>query len=155
MQNKRLRKIKHLTTTAKVPHQYEYSHDRLGFNYRLPNLNAALGVGQMSQLQEILNSKKILTEKYKEIFEGSEYSLFDLNKHCQSNNWLNTILCKDVDARNNFIRIAIKNNILVRPAWSLLSEQKMYSNCHSDGLKFSKIAADLIVNLPSSMNLPD
>ena len=148
-------KIKHLTTTAKVPHQYEYSHDRLGFNYRLPNLNAALGVGQMYQLQEILNSKKKLAEKYQEIFNGSDYTLFDLNKHCQSNNWLNTIICKDVDARNNFIRIAIKNNILVRPAWNLLSEQKMYLNCHSDGLKFSKIAADLIVNLPSSMNLPD
>ena len=76
-------------------------HTMTGFNYR-PNLNAALGVGQMSQLQEILNSKKILTEKYKEIFEG-EYSLFDLNKHCNQITCLNTILCKDVDARNNFI----------------------------------------------------
>ena len=80
----------------------------------------------MSQLQEILNSKKILTEKYKKIFEGSEYSLFDLNKHCQSNNWLNTILCKDVDARNNFIRIAIKNNILVRPAWVIKRAKNVF-----------------------------
>jgi perosamine synthetase len=142
---------KHLTTTAKVPHQYEFVHDRMGYNYRLPNLNAALGCAQMEQLPRMLAAKKQLTEKYQELFSAMGISMPQVLPGCVANNWLNAIILRDLDERNCFLQHTNACGVMTRPIWRLMSELPMYKDCQHDGLENSRWLEERVVNVPSSV----
>jgi perosamine synthetase len=161
-------KAKHLTTQAKVPHPWEFVHDEIGYNYRMPNINAALGLAQLEQLPQFLESKRIIAQKYAHFFsachpepaypvgrpvEESSLSYFTEPKYAKSNFWLNTILLNNKAERNLFLKFTNKNGIMTRPAWTLMNKLNMFKNCISGDLTNANWLADRIVNIPSSVTL--
>ena len=151
--NKTLAKrAKHLTTTAKVAHPYEYNHDEIGYNYRMPNINAALLVAQLEQLDDFLKSKRELAHIYAEFFDkidDIEFIKEPINS--KSNYWLQSILLKDKDAREEFLSFANENGVMSRPIWKLMSGLKMYKKCQRGSLKNSKYLEQRVINIPSSV----
>lgn len=143
--------IKYLTTTAKKLHPYEYFHTELGFNYRMPNLNAALGVAQMEILEDILIKKKEVANLYKDYFSGSSIKFFEAIEGATANNWLNAIVLDNREGRDEFLIKTNENGVMTRPIWSLLSDLPMYQKCQNDGLKNSRWLAERVVNIPSSV----
>lgn len=141
--------MKHITTTAKRPHPYEFYHDKVAYNLRLTNLACALGVAQMEQIDKFLKIKQTVANKYAEFF-GDEFIAYP--KHCDRNNWLNAFIAKDKNQRDDILKQAIEQNINLRPIWTLMSDLPMYKNCQHDGLANSKYLADRVINLPSSAN---
>lgn len=141
---------KHVTTTAKVPHPYEFYHDQPGFNYRMPNLNAALGCAQMQRLPLFLQQKRELACKYREFFRGSNYEFIDEPSHGRSNFWLNAILCEDKNARNALLEEQNSSGIMCRPIWQLMHRLPMFENCLKGNLPISEYVESRLVNLPSS-----
>ncbi len=144
-------RLKHLTTTAKRPHSFEYYHQEIGFNYRMPNINASIGVAQMEQLQLILKEKEKVAESYTEFFKDMPCRLVRPIVGTKANNWLNAIILNDRSERDNFLKDTNTNGIMTRPIWDLMSELPMYVNCENDGLVNSKWLVDRIVNIPSSV----
>ncbi len=146
-------RAKHLTTTAKLPHKWEYFHDQVGYNYRLPNINAALGCAQMEKLPEILADKQRLAESYREFFNEIEIPFIFAPENCHSNYWLNTILLKDRAQRDEFLEYANAKGVMARAMWTLLSKLPMYEHCQSDGLKTAQNLEDRLVNIPSGARI--
>ena len=144
-------RIKHLTTTAKRPHQYEYYHDEIGFNYRMPNVNAAIGVAQMENFTEILMAKEKLAKIYSDFFAESTIKFACPIDEAKTNYWLNAIILNNRVDRDNFLKITNDNNIMTRPIWNLISDLPMYVNCEHDGLVNSKWLVDRVINIPSSV----
>ena len=142
--------VKHLTTTAKVAHPYEFFHDCAGFNYRMPNLNAALGVGQLEVLNSYLLKKRNLAMHYKAFFEGSDYSFFDEPINTQSNFWLNTVVCPNLDARNEFIHKANTMGIMMRPIWKPMHKLPVFKDSPRGDLSNTEWFEARVVNIPSS-----
>ncbi len=143
---------KHLTTTAKVPHPYEYVHDMIGYNYRLTNLAAALGVAQMEQLDKFVKQKRVLAEKYKYFFRGFDSVQFFVEpENTQSNYWLNVVLLKDREHRDKFLKSTNNMGIMTRPVWELMNRLVMFNECQADDLSNAEWLADRIVNIPSSV----
>lgn len=143
-------KAKHLTTTAKLPHPWEFNHDTVGYNYRLPNLNAALGVAQMQQLPKFLRNKRKLAKQYSEFFEGSEINFKKEPTGSQSNYWLNSIEFSDRKKRDDFLEFSNNHGIMTRCLWTPMHRLSMYRECQKDGLQNTDWLFDRIVNLPSS-----
>lgn len=143
------RKAKHITTTAKVPHKWEFIHDTVGYNYRLTNVNAALGVAQMEYLDTIVKNKRETAELYKTFFLNRELSFFEEPKDSKANYWLNVIKLKDRDQRDLFLDYSNQNGVMTRPIWRLMNKLDMYKNCQSDSLDNSKTLEDIVVNIPS------
>ena len=143
-------RAKHLTTTAKQPHPYEYIHDEVGFNYRLPNLNAALGCAQLEQLEDFIESKRSLAVKYQEVLAGSNFDFVSEPKDCRSNYWLNAVICEDKKHRNSLLEHTNKNGVMTRPIWALMNHLSMYENCRCGDLSMSYWLEQRVVNLPSS-----
>lgn len=141
---------KHITTTAKEPHPYEFFHDEVGFNYRLPNLNAALGCAQMEQLDQKLELKRQLANLYKGFFAGSAYAFVEEPNYAKSNYWLNAIICKDLDARNELLKITNEAGVMTRPVWQLMHRLPMYKSALRGTLLNSEWAEQRLVNIPSS-----
>ena len=153
--NEELAKLaKHLTTQAKVPHAWEFVHDHIGYNYRLTNVNAALGCAQMEQLDYLLGLKRQLANQYREFFSGSDLEFFTEPEHCRSNYWLNTLLTKDRTQRDELLEYTNKNGVMTRPVWELMNRLPMFTHCQTDGLVNSAWLADRIVNIPSSAIIP-
>jgi perosamine synthetase len=146
-------KAKHLTTTAKIPHKWDFNHDMIGYNYRMPNLNAALLIAQMERLNTFLKDKRKLANQYDKFFKNTDYFFFKEPKDCASNYWLNTILVNNKKQRDDFLNFTNKNNIMTRPAWKLMNELKMFKNCQNSDLKNAKYLEERIVNIPSSVRL--
>ncbi len=149
------RRAKHVTTTAKVPHRWEYVHDELGFNYRMPNLNAALGCAQMEQLEEKLRSKRKVAAAYGEFFTRPEwteagYRFIGERESTQANYWLNTLLCPDREARDNLLEQTNSNGVMTRPAWELMYRLPEYRDSLNSGCPVAEDLAARLVNLPSS-----
>lgn len=144
------KRTKHVTTTAKVPHSYEFYHDEPGFNYRLPNLNAALGCAQMQQLPQFLEQKRQLAASYREFFQGTAFTFVDEPAHGQSNFWLNAILCEDRRARNELLETQNAAGIMCRPIWQLMHRLPMFSNSPRGTLTVSEDIEARLVNIPSS-----
>ena len=143
---------KHITTQAKVPHRWEFVHDHIGYNYRMPNINAALGCAQMEQLEEYLTNKRETAERYKLFFaESDEIDFFSEPKNSQSNYWLNAVLLKDKKAQQDFLQYTNDHSVMTRPIWELMNRLPMFSNCQTDGLTNTLWFADRVVNLPSSV----
>lgn len=143
------RRAKHITTTAKVPHKWEFIHDTVGYNYRLTNVNAALGVAQMEYLDTIVKNKRETAELYKTFFLNREISFFEEPKNSKANYWLNVIRLKDRDQRDLFLDYSNQNGVMTRPIWRLMNKLDMYKNCQSDSLDNSKTLEDIVVNIPS------
>lgn len=151
------RRAKHITTTAKQPHPYEYIHDEVGYNYRLPNLNAALGCAQLEQLERFVAAKRKLAAAYATALQGSDLSFFTEPEHCRSNYWLNAVICEDSKARDALLKETNESGVMTRPIWQLMNQLPMYSGCLRGDLTNSEWLAERIVNLPSSVvsELPD
>ena len=148
-------RLKHLTTTAKQSHPYEYFHTELGFNYRMPNVNAALGVAQITHFDEIISKKKQVALKYREFFKHTGIKFIEPIAGATSNHWLNAIVLNDNRERDNFLRITNERGIMTRPIWKLLNELPIYVSCEHDGLQNSKWLAERVVNIPSSVQRLD
>jgi perosamine synthetase len=144
------KKAKHLCTTAKVSHKWEYTHDSVGYNYRMPNLNAALLIAQLENLDLFLFNKRELATKYISFFNNSVHKFVEDPQDCHSNYWLNTIILENKHQRDFFLNELNSNGIMSRPAWTLMNKLPMFNNAQSDGISNSKWLEDRIVNLPSS-----
>ena len=146
-------KVKHLTLNAKVPHNYEYYHDELGFNFRMPNINAALGCGQLEYLDKIILEKRNLARLYKEFFKSSELSFITEPDYATSNYWLNAVVAPSKEARDAYINALSDKGIMTRPVWRLMNTLPMFSNCLKGDLTRSEYLQNKIINIPSTPNL--
>ena len=152
--DKELAKIaKHITTTAKIPHPYEYVHDEIGYNYRLPNLNAALLVAQMEKLDFFLKSKRELATIYKNFFLNSDIRFIEEPMKSTSNYWLQSIILKDKKQRNEFLEFTNKEGVMTRPIWRLMNQLEMFKDCQKDDLSNAHYLEERVVNIPSSVRL--
>jgi perosamine synthetase len=147
------KKAKHLTTTAKLPHKWDFYHNMIGYNYRMPNINAALLVAQLEKLNYFLKNKRELAKKYQIFFKDADIDFFEEPKHCKSNYWLNVIILKNKSIRDQFLKKTNSNGIMTRPAWILMNKLPMFKNTQSDNLKNAKWLCDRVVNIPSSVTL--
>ena len=148
------KRAKHLTTTAKIPHPFEYVHDEIGYNYRMPNLNAALLVAQLEQLDKFLKNKKELALKYDKFFKNIDgIDFINQPENSSSNYWLQAVILKNVKTRDEFLKFTNKNGVMTRPIWKLMNELEMFKDCQSSDLTNSKICEERIVNIPSSVIL--
>ena len=145
------RHAKHLTTTAKIPHPYEFVHDEVGYNYRLPNLNAALGCAQMERLPEMLAIKAEVARRYRDFFEGSGIRFVQALDGNVANHWLNAIVLDNEAARDALLEYTNARGVMTRPVWRLMSRLEMFRHCQNDGLENSCWLEARVVNLPSSV----
>jgi len=141
---------KHVTTTAKVPHPYEFYHDEAGFNYRMPNLNAALGCAQMEVLPTFLEQKRVLADHYAAFFAGSDFQFVQEPEYAKSNYWLNAIICPDVDSRNLMLEKTNASGVMTRPIWQLMHRLPMFKDALRGDLSVSEWVEAHLINLPSS-----
>ncbi|BCS85728.1 aminotransferase DegT [Prevotella herbatica] len=145
---------KHLTTQAKVPHRWEFKHDHIGYNYRMPNINAALGCAQLEHIEEYVASKRKTANEYEQFFKNvPDITFFTEPENCRSNYWLNVVLLKDKVAQQNFLQYTNDNGVMTRPIWELMNRLPMFENCETDGLKNTEWFADRVVNIPSSVRI--
>lgn len=145
------KKAKHLSTTAKVPHPYEFVHDVVGYNYRMPNLNAALLLAQLENIEVFLKSKRELALKYKRFFEGYvDIKFIEELEESKSNYWLNAIVLKDKEQRDEYLKFLNENGVMSRPLWTLMNDLDIYKNVQTDKLKNSRYLQTRVVNIPSS-----
>jgi perosamine synthetase len=142
---------KYLSTQAKVPHPWEFFHDEIGYNYRMPNINAALGVAQLEQLEGIIESKRNLAEKYSNFFKSKNIRFFSQPANSKSNYWLNAIFLKDRQERDEFLKFTNDNKVMTRPVWTLMNKLPMFKDCFASDLYNSKWTEEHLVNIPSSV----
>jgi len=146
-------RAKHLTTTAKLPHRWQISHDEVGFNYRMPNLNAALGCAQLEQLSGFIEQKRSLAEMYKKAFStvaGVEW--FQESEFARSNYWLNALLLdeENLEKRNELLEALNNETIMARPAWTLMHTLPMYQGCPRMDLSVAENLEQRLICIPSS-----
>lgn len=145
---------KHITTQAKIPHRWEFKHDHIGYNYRMPNINAALGCAQLEHIEEYVASKRGTAKAYEEFFKDiPEIEFFVDTPDTRSNYWLNVVILKDKEAQQNFLEYTNDNGVMTRPIWDLMNRLPMFEKCENDGLKNTIWFADRVVNIPSSVRL--
>jgi aminotransferase in exopolysaccharide biosynthesis len=148
------KRAKHLTTTAKIPHPYEFVHDEVGYNYRMPNLNAALGCAQLEQLPAFLESKRTLAARYIDFFKDSDLQAIVEPEGCRSNYWLNGVICRDGAQRDALLKSTNDAGIMTRPIWALMTRLPLYTNALRGSLDNAEWLEARVVNLPSSV-LPE
>lgn len=145
---------KHITTQAKVSHRWEFVHDHIGYNYRMPNINAALGCAQLEHIEEYVEDKRKTAAQYAEFFKDIEdIQFFSEPENTRSNYWLNVVILKDKAAQLDFLQYTNDHGVMTRPIWELMNRLTMFANCENDGLKNTIWLADRIVNIPSSVRL--
>lgn len=147
------KKAKHITTTAKVPHKWEYTHDEIGYNYRMPNLNAALVVAQLENLDKVLENKQELANSYKYFFEDKEINFLKEPKDSRSNYWLNAVVLKDKIERDSFLEFTNTGGIMTRPIWTLMNKLEMFKDSQCGKLDNAQWLEERVVNIPSSVRL--
>ena len=145
------KRAKHITTTAKIPHPFEFVHDEVGYNYRLPNLNAALGCAQMERLPWMLECKQKIADQYRAFFTSLNVQMAVPLPDCIANNWLNAIILADRSERDAFLPYTNEQGVMTRPIWRLMSELEMFRHCQHDGLENSRWLEERVVNIPSSV----
>ena len=144
------KKAKHLTTTAKVQHKWDFNHDMVGYNYRMPNLNAALLVTQLENLDKFISSKRKLANVYETFFNSNNYVFVKEPMDSKSNYWLNSILLKNKQQRDEFLDETNSSGIMTRPIWTLMNKLPMFGCAQCGDLKNSEWLEDRVVNIPSS-----
>jgi perosamine synthetase len=147
------KKAKHITTTAKEPHKWEYMHDMVGYNYRMPNLNAALIVAQLEQLDGFLKNKRSLAKSYKDFFKNGNIYFVTDPENSKSNYWLNSIVLKNKDQRDLFLDETNSQGIMTRPIWVLMSKLPMFEKAQCGDLANAEWLEERVVNIPSSVVL--
>tara|TARA_Y100000590_G_scaffold283539_1_gene319006 strand:- start:38708 stop:39847 length:1140 start_codon:yes stop_codon:yes gene_type:complete len=147
------KKAKHLTTTAKVPHKWDFNHDMIGYNYRMPNINAALLLAQLEKLNDFINNKRNLANKYEAFFKNVDYDFFKEPKNSKSNYWLNSIILKDKYQKNKFLEQTNSKGVMTRPIWTLMNNLPMFKDAQCHNLNNSKWLDERVVNIPSSTTL--
>lgn len=147
------KRAKHITTTAKKPHPYEFFHDEIGYNYRLPNINAALGCAQMEILPRLLESKRQIASAYIEFFSNSGMVIVAESAQAKSNYWLNALVLEDKLARDAFLKDLNEAGVMSRPIWRLMNELPMFKDCQSGALVNAKWLEERVVNIPSSARI--
>jgi perosamine synthetase len=145
------KRAKYITTTAKIPHPYEFVHDEIGYNYRMPNLNAALGCAQMERLDEFLMIKAQLADQWYAFFNNSGADFVKAIDGNKANHWLNAIILDSREDRDEFLKITNESDVMTRPIWTLMSKLPMFKDCQTDGLENSLWLEDRVVNIPSSV----
>lgn len=147
------KKAKHLSTVAKIPHPYEFYHDEVGYNYRMPNINAALLVAQLEQLDDFVSKKRSIAHQYANFFAHmKEVQFVSEPIHSSSNYWLNAILLSDLKLRDAFLEESNKHGVMTRPAWKLMPELPAFKDFEVASIACSRSVADRLVCLPSSVN---
>jgi len=149
--NEIAKRAKHITTTAKLPHAYEFNHDQIGYNYRMPSINAVLGCAQLERLDEFLQVKANVANLWSKFFCSSGIKFFESLSGTTANHWLNAIVLNSRKDRDEFLRITNENGVMTRPIWRLMSELQMYKKCQNDGLNNSLWLQDRVINIPSSV----
>lgn len=144
---------KHITTQAKVAHRWEFMHDHIGYNYRMPNINAALGCAQMENMDRFVDNKRNTAEQYKTFFKSTSIEFFSEPENCVSNYWLNTILLPNKSARDEFLTYTNDHGVMTRPIWGLMNKQPMFAHCQTDDLTNTSWFEERVVNIPSSVRL--
>jgi len=152
-------KAKHLSTQAKVPHPWEFIHDEIGYNYRMPNINAALGLAQLEQLPELLKSKRRIAQEYSSFFDQFNDSAEDQSRlqfvpepiDGQSNYWLNCILLSEQGQRDSFLKYTNERGVMTRPAWRLMNELSSFKELETDSLRNARYISERLVNVPSGV----
>jgi perosamine synthetase len=147
------KKARHLTTTAKVPHRWEYDHDMVGYNYRMPNLNAALLLAQLENLENFLLNKRVTAMAYRDFFTDKDYHFIEEPINSKSNYWLNTIILKDEKQRDLFLEETNSKGIGARPIWNLMNKLAMFKNFQSGELNNAEWLEKRLVNIPSSVTI--
>lgn len=142
---------KYLTTTAKKPHPYEFFHDELGYNYRMPNLNAALACAQLEQLNDFIANKRELALKYAEFFKGHGVKFREELENTAANYWLMCVELENKAEREAFLKETNAQGIMTRPIWNLMYRLPMYEHCQRDAQKNAEFLEERIVNIPSSV----
>lgn len=142
-------RAKHLTTTAKTPHPYEYIHEEIGYNYRLPNLNAALGCAQLENIERFIKAKRALARAYEQMLLGTNLEFVQEPKNCRSNYWLNAVICEDRTHRDALLEVTNKRGVMTRPIWKLMNHSKMFQDCRRGELSNSEWLEARVVNVPS------
>ncbi len=144
------KRAKHLTTTAKIPHSWDFVHDEIGYNYRMPNINAALACAQLEQLPEILENKRITANHYSKSFENSGVTFIHERQGAHSNYWLNAILVNDRTDRDAFLTLSNDAGVMTRPIWALMNKLPAFSHMQCADLTNSLWLEDRVINIPSS-----
>lgn len=143
---------KHITTQAKIPHRWEFRHDHIGYNYRMPNINAALGCAQLENLDAYVADKRATAAAYAEYFKNVDgIEFFTEPENSFSNYWLNVVILPDHDKQLEFLQETNDNGVMTRPIWELMNRLPMFENCENDGLENTIFFADRVVNIPSSV----
>lgn len=142
---------KHLSTQAKIPHRWEFVHDNIGYNYRMPNINAALGCAQMENLSDFIEKKRNLAKSYARFFSKINVNFFTEPEDCQSNYWLNVIICKDRLERDEFLTYSNNSGIMTRPIWQLMNRLPMFNKSQCSDLTNAEWLEARVVNIPSSV----
>ena len=143
---------KHLTTQAKVPHRWEFRHDHIGYNYRMPNINAALGCAQLEHLDEYIADKRETAKAYAEYFKDNDgITFFTEPENAFSNYWLNVVILPDHERQLAFLQETNDNGVMTRPIWELMTRLPMFEHCQHDSLENTVWFADRVVNIPSSV----
>ena len=145
---------KHLTTQAKIPHRWEFRHDHIGYNYRMPNINAALGCAQLENLDKFIADKRNTASAYEEFFRNVDgMDFFTEPENSFSNYWLNAVILPDHDKQLEFLQETNDNGVMTRPIWELMNRLPMFEKCQHDSLENTVWFADRVVNIPSSVRL--
>ena len=145
---------KHLTTQAKVPHRWEFKHDHIGYNYRMPNINAALGCAQLEHLDEYIADKRATAAAYAEYFKNVDgIDFFTEPENSFSNYWLNVVILPDHEKQLEFLQETNDNGVMTRPIWELMNRLPMFEHCQHDSLENTIWFADRVVNIPSSVRI--
>jgi dTDP-4-amino-4,6-dideoxygalactose transaminase len=147
------KRAKHITTTAKIPHQWAFLHDEVGYNYRCPNLNAALACAQLEQLEGFIRNKRETAARYAAFFEDTPFTLVQEQADSFSNFWLNTLLLPGPAARDVFLEATNRAGVMTRPVWTLMHQLPMFEKCPRMPLSNSEEIAIRAVNIPSSVRV--
>lgn len=144
------KKAKHLSTTAKIPHMWEFMHDEVAYNYRMPNLNAALACAQLEQLDQFIANKRSLADLYAGFFNGSGIQFVREIAGGKANYWLNTVVFPDSQHQQAFLKESNESKVMTRPVWKLMHTLPMFAGCQTDGAPNASWLQDRVVNIPSS-----
>lgn len=144
---------KHLTTQAKIPHCWKFIHDETGFNYRMPNLNAALGCAQMENIEKIISNKRHTAEEYKLFCTNNNINFITEPPYAQSNYWLNALVLENKENKEQFLEYTNNHQVMTRPIWELMSRLPMFLNCQTDDLENTQWLEERVVNIPSSVRI--
>ncbi|NLR61846.1 LegC family aminotransferase [Chitinophaga polysaccharea] len=147
------RHAKHISTTAKIPHSWEFDHDEVGYNYRLPNITAALACAQLEQLPTFIKNKRELAHIYQNFFQTRGINVLDEMKDTRANFWLNGLVLNSLEERNSFLQSLNDNQVMCRPIWKLMNKLEMYKDCQCGSLENATWLEQRVVNIPSSVRL--